>query len=313
MKSVSVVIPVYNNSAFIGNALESALQQSLAPQEIIVIDDGSTDTTAEVVASFGDKVRYMYQENSGSGTARNKGIKLAESPWISFLDADDYWEPDHLEKLLHCTEKNPDARLVYCGKKWVNQDGKLLPDAPVQNDFPEGWIFYPLFGANYISSTSVAMADRQALLDARAFNENPEFRNAQDYDLWLRMAALNPVASVPEYTVFYRRHDSNRTLDSSSRHQGLISALENAYAIHTSGSYDKRNEQGQIVPEQKMRQVYDDAISNGFYTNNYTEMKQFAQRGKKYGPPGKQAQNHLTLGKLPKWFLTFLRRIKNQG
>ncbi len=106
--TVSVIIPAYNVRDYIGRAIDSVLAQIRQPDEIIVVDDGSTDDTAEKVKSFGDKVNYIYQENRGVSAARNTGIKAASSEWIAFLDGDDEWLPQYLEKQTELIKRNPD-------------------------------------------------------------------------------------------------------------------------------------------------------------------------------------------------------------
>ncbi|MCB0126764.1 MAG: glycosyltransferase family 2 protein [Caldilineaceae bacterium] len=97
----SVVIPTYNRSHLVGRAIESALQQTKAAVEIIVVDDGSADETAQVVQAFGDRVRYVHQQNAGSARARDNGIRRAQAPWVALLDSDDAWVPAHLERMAN--------------------------------------------------------------------------------------------------------------------------------------------------------------------------------------------------------------------
>jgi glycosyltransferase involved in cell wall biosynthesis len=96
---ISAVIPVFNRERTIGRAIESVLAQTHPPAEIVVVDDGSTDLTAEVVATFADRVRYAYQPNAGAAVARNHGVATATAPWVAFLDSDDYWFDDHIARM----------------------------------------------------------------------------------------------------------------------------------------------------------------------------------------------------------------------
>jgi len=105
--SVSVIIPAYNAERYIGRTLDSVLAQSRAVQEIIVVDDGSTDKTKEIVTRYGPPVHYIYQENAGVSAARNTGIKASAGEWVAFLDADDEWHEDNLEKQMALLERNP--------------------------------------------------------------------------------------------------------------------------------------------------------------------------------------------------------------
>ena len=98
--TVSVVIPVYNSSEYIARTIESVLAQTHKPDEIIVVDDGSTDETRQKVTQYEPKVKYIYQTNAGTSAARNTGIKTSSSEWIAFLDADDEWLPEYLQKQL---------------------------------------------------------------------------------------------------------------------------------------------------------------------------------------------------------------------
>ncbi len=107
------VIPAYNRETTVARAIESALAQTHAPAEIIVIDDGSQDGTAEAVAAFGDRVRYVYQENAGAAAARNHGLRLAQAEWVALLDSDDYWATDHLERVAAAIEGTEGAAILY--------------------------------------------------------------------------------------------------------------------------------------------------------------------------------------------------------
>jgi glycosyltransferase involved in cell wall biosynthesis len=102
LPDVSVVIPCYNGASFLKQTLESALQQTIPPVEILVVDDGSTDNSAEIAAEFGSPVRVVRQENRGESVARNRGIDEARGDWVAFLDADDLWAPTKLERQLAC-------------------------------------------------------------------------------------------------------------------------------------------------------------------------------------------------------------------
>ena len=110
--TVSAIIPAYNAGPFIVEAVESIRQQGAAVREIIIVDDGSTDNTEELVAALGEDIRYVRQENSGPSAARNLGVKLATSPLIAFLDADDVWTPNKIAEQLAIFQAYPDVGLV---------------------------------------------------------------------------------------------------------------------------------------------------------------------------------------------------------
>jgi len=110
---ISVILPVYNGATFIYQAIDSILAQSIQPMEIIVIDDGSTDDTASVVKRFGDQVHYYYQNNSGTSVSRNRGVQLARGDLLAFLDADDLWPSDKLEKQVAALRDDPALDLIW--------------------------------------------------------------------------------------------------------------------------------------------------------------------------------------------------------
>jgi glycosyltransferase involved in cell wall biosynthesis len=131
---ISAVIPAFNRGRTIGRAIESALAQTRPPIEIVVVDDGSTDNTAAAVATYGDSVRYVYQPNAGASAARNRGVESATAPWVAFLDSDDYWSDDHLERMAEAISATAGAAAFYFadmvtddGTSWWEMSGFLAP------------------------------------------------------------------------------------------------------------------------------------------------------------------------------------------
>src|SRR5688500_8177111 len=116
-KSVSVVIPTYNYGRFIAHAIRSVLAQTRPADEIIIVDDGSTDDTTDAVKQFGENVKYVRQENAGVCAARNRGVRESTGDLIAFLDADDTWEPENLEKQLDRFSRDGRIGLVHCGMR----------------------------------------------------------------------------------------------------------------------------------------------------------------------------------------------------
>lgn len=111
---VSVILPAYNGELYVGQAIDSVLQQTYQNFEIIVIDDGSTDNTSRVIQNFGKKVRYVYQQNGGIGAVRNRGIAMANGDFFAFLDHDDLWLPKKLELQMEQMEIHPELDMVFC-------------------------------------------------------------------------------------------------------------------------------------------------------------------------------------------------------
>ena len=191
--SVSAVIPAYNAEKYIGRAIDSVLAQSHSPDEVIVVDDGSTDGTGEVVKGYGSSVRYIRQENAGASVARNAGIEAARGEWIAFLDADDYWLKDKLKLQIEHLRRNKD--LVWsCGNFVIRTpDGKTdkpgfkLADLEKLLDgkeYFEDCLRAYLVG--FYARTSTAIIKRQVFDEAGMFLVGQLW--AQDVDMFLRIA-----------------------------------------------------------------------------------------------------------------------------
>jgi glycosyltransferase involved in cell wall biosynthesis len=295
-QDVSVVIPAYNAARFISDAIDSVLSQSFKPAEIIVVDDGSTDGTGSIVEGYRDKVRYIYQANAGPATARNRGVREARGEWIAFLDSDDYWDARHIEMMLQAAEADRDAALVYCGKKIVDVDGVELPDYPRQTLFPSGWIFSDMFQANYISSTSVVFVKREVVLDLGGFNKG--MRNAEDYDLWMRITAIAPIRGVPEYTVNYRVHDSNLTRQTLAHIKGRLSSLNNALSMIELGKVDRRNNPDRLDARKAMTEYYGETAIGLFHLEEYGELRKLGIDALK--------SRYLSFPLMLRWLLSFM-------
>nr|UXE44311.1 hypothetical protein Hi04_10k_c1889_00032 [uncultured bacterium] len=181
--TVSVIIPAYNAVAFVGRAIESALRQSSAPLEVLVIDDGSTDETSSVVSRYPHPVRLFRQPNAGPGAARNRGARAASGEWLAMLDADDVWLPQKLERQLSHA-RGADADMVY----------SLLP----RRRAPAVARFDALWNGNFIANSS-AIVRRSIFWQVGGYDEDPELIGCEDWNLWLRMAAASGrLALLPE-------------------------------------------------------------------------------------------------------------------
>ncbi len=172
----AVIIPAYNAATTLGRALDSVFAQTLLPVEVVVVDDGSPDRAAieEVVRRYGEKVRLLQRKNGGPAAARNDGVRASSSPWIAFLDADDAWLPEKMQRQL---ELGRDARAGLLHGCALLGRGPL----PARLDFGTLW------RQNRIC-TSMAVVRRTAFEQVGGFDEDPELLGAEDYNLWLRIA-----------------------------------------------------------------------------------------------------------------------------
>src|SRR5688572_16670897 len=204
--TVSVVIPTYNYGRFIGIALRSVLEQTLPPSEIIVVDDGSTDGTGEVVAGFGNAVRYIRQDNAGVCAARNRGVAESSGELIAFLDADDIWEPTTLEKQTARFTEDDMIGLVHCGIREFDSDSgetlelKLLggEDGVADNLL--------LWEGATIPGPGAGMVSRKAFDAVGGFDAG--MKVGEDWDFCYRIARKFRVGFVAEPLVNYRIHQA---------------------------------------------------------------------------------------------------------
>ena len=211
----SVVIPAYNCASFIERALESVRNQTFKDYEIVVVNDGSTDSTPEIIQIYIDshpeiQVILINQSNKGIGGARNTGIKNANGKYVAFLDADDLWYPEKLEKVAEIFKRNPDVVLV-CHDEYMREEGGITRKSLRYGPCMEPMYEWMLFSGNCISTSATAVK-REALLNAGLFSENLEFNGVEDYELWLRLAKNN--------CKFYFLHE---TLGEYIRVEGSIS------------------------------------------------------------------------------------------
>lgn len=187
--SVTVVIPCYNHGRYVGDAIESVLRQTWPEVEVIVVDDGSTDNTAEVVRKY-DGVRYIHQRNTGLAAARNAGARAGGGTHFVFLDADDRLTRGAIESGMKCFERNPGAGLVY-GQGVMFDDGGAFAD-PTELAEPGPDPYEHLLRSNYLWMIHMSLYERSAIEDAGLFDSGVDA--AADYGLNLKIARARPVA-----------------------------------------------------------------------------------------------------------------------
>lgn len=203
MAVISVVIPAYNAGGFIKRTIDSVLAQTYRDYEVIVVDDGSTDNTAEVVKSYAGKVRYIHQENAGDGPARNTGIRAAKGDWIAFLDHDDEWLPEKLRLQMELLDRNPGLR--WCGTNYHRVCGaRRTTDgnrAALSRALRDSDYFEDFFTAVHEKGcgliTSTMLVRRGAFEQAGVFGSG--WLQCADLDMWWRIAYCFPrIGYLPE-------------------------------------------------------------------------------------------------------------------
>ena len=190
---ISLIIPTYNRCNSLRRALLSVLQQSLAPDEIIVVDDGSTDNTENMIATEFPQINYLKQENKGVSAARNLGIQQAQGEWIALLDSDDTWLPKKLAVQINALQESENIKVCHTEEIWI-RDGVRV-NAMNKHKKTGGWIFQRCLPLCAMSPSSI-LIHRSVFADIGVFDE--EFPACEDYDLWLRITAKYPVLYIEE-------------------------------------------------------------------------------------------------------------------
>ncbi len=213
MNSISVIIPTYNRAHVLGRALDSVLAQTLAPLEIIVIDDGSTDATPALMQHHYPSIRYLQQDNQGVSAARNLGIQQARGDWIALLDSDDEWLPKKLEVQWALAEQDPSAPLIHSDEIWIRNGVRV--NQMNKHGKAGGWIFQRCLPLCAISP-SAAMIKHALFDEVGLFDER--LPACEDYDLWLKICSRYPVLYSAEALIKkYGGHEDQL----SSQHWGM--------------------------------------------------------------------------------------------
>jgi glycosyltransferase involved in cell wall biosynthesis len=208
--TVSAVIPVYNNEAYIAAAVKSVLSQTRLPTEIIVVDDGSTDGTAAALKFCRNSIRYVYQENRGEPAARNRGLRESRCEYVAFLDGDDLWRANKLELQMEHLRRHPNFALVYTDMSTFDENGII--DASVKDrlrmSLPSGRIFPTLFMRALFGSGSVIF--RKECVDRVGYFDE-DFLVGSDYEMWLRIARHFELGAIDQPLLMYRHHATMST------------------------------------------------------------------------------------------------------
>lgn len=234
MPFISVIIPTFNSANLLKEAINSVLAQTYSDYEIIVVDDGSTDHTSDIVAYYSNKITYIYQNNSHISVARNNGFRHSNGKYIAHLDADDIWLPQKLEKQVNILISYPEAAMVTCdGYLWIteqnNKPQQLLSEIlPKQKS---GHIFSYIYKTNPIPTSSAVIA-HWAWEKLGGLNEN--MRRGQDSEFFNRISALGSIYYCPEPLMKYRRHGSNTC--SHINPQSVLNRMQLQISIRGSSS-----------------------------------------------------------------------------
>ncbi|MGB0383498.1 MAG: glycosyltransferase family 2 protein [Ardenticatenaceae bacterium] len=227
MPLISIVMPVYNGEKTIQKTIDSALQQTFTDFELIVVNDGSTDDTLEILNTIQDpRVKVISSPNRGSYPARNLGIQQAQGEFIAFLDADDLWTADKLAAQLDALQRYPKTAVAYSWTEFIDLFGHPLGGR--SKITLNGDIWQDLLIENLMISGSNPMVRRQALDAVGHFDES--FHTAGDWDLWIRLAKRYHFVVVPKVQVFYRRTDQAWSANLQRQEKASFRVIEKSFA-----------------------------------------------------------------------------------
>ena len=220
--SISVVIPTFNRLIYLERAIKSVLNQTISVNEIIIVDDGSDDGTSEFIHSNYPNLKYIFQSNSGVSAARNTGIKAASSNWIAFLDSDDAWVTNKIQKQITELELNPEMNFCHSNEIWI-RNGREIKQKNTHKKFG-GYIFDKCLDKCRISPSTV-ICRKSLLIKLNGFDE--DLAICEDYDLWLRITSNNPVIYIEKPLIIkYGGHQDQLSRNSEGIESYHIKSLE---------------------------------------------------------------------------------------
>jgi len=217
---VSVIIPTYNRAHLIGKAIKSVLNQTYKDFEVIVVDDGSTDNTEEIVKSFTDfKIHYIcHKHNRGASAARNTGIKASRGEYIAFLDSDDEWLPEKLDKQMKTfNSESSEVGVVYTGDYYVDEKDKKVKKVHIPRK--EGYIYENLLRAEDVIYISTVLIKNECFKKVGVFDE--DLPTSEDYDMWFRIAKYYKFRYVKDLLVVCLIHNNQMTANSEIMIEGV--------------------------------------------------------------------------------------------
>jgi glycosyltransferase involved in cell wall biosynthesis len=244
--TISVIIPAYNGEKTILETIQSVRQQTFTDIEIIVINDGSKDSTVSLVSAIDDpRIKIYSYENGGLPTARNRGIARATGAYLSFIDADDLWTPNKLEAQLNALQQHPEAGVAYSWTAFINENSQFIyAYEPIHH---EGDVHTQLFMKHFVANGSNIMIKRECVDVVGEFD--PTLKSAEDWDYCLRLAAKFAYVVVPEYQILYRR--------SSTSMSSKVHVMEESYKIV--------HERAFLAAPEKLQPVKNKALADAYY------------------------------------------------
>jgi len=279
--SVSAIIPTFNRAGLLVEAIDSVLRQTRVPEEIVVVDDGSTDNTEQVVSGYGGRVRYIRQTNAGPAAARNRGIREASSQFIALLDSDDLWEMNRLASQLAVLATHPELDVLFgLESKFTHEaqhDGCEIKDRFVLETLNSATVtvtdpFGLLVRENFIPTSSVLFR-KDCIPTVGLIDES--LPQAEDYDFWLRFALHGYRFGFVNGVMCYRRQHEGNLVNQWVKRTSCTAAVLSRYVDHSAAQRD--------CIMQRLSELYYDLGSRLFYDREFDAALHYLRQAKPAG------------------------------
>lgn len=245
MPIISVILPVYNGEKTIIATIKSVLSQSFSDIELIAIDDGSQDSTLELIKNISDpRLKVFSYANAGQAVSRNRGLSLASGKYVSFIDADDLWTPDKLEQQLQALQNNSQAALAYSWTDYIDEEGNFLLSGNRINI--QGNVYEKLLVTNFLENGSNPLIHKYVLDEVGGFNA--ALTPAEDWDLWLRIAARYSFVAVSSPQILYRVSANSASANILKMEAACLQVINN--------NFSQLSDSVKLLKKQSMANLY---------------------------------------------------------
>ena len=299
---VSVVIPAYNSDSFISRAIDSVLSQTYEDYEIIVVDDGSVDFTQDVVSRYCERVKYIKQENMGAGAARNRAVQGSKGEYIAFLDADDAWGPEKLEKQVAFLDDFPGYVMVYSDMSHFEDDIKINDSYLHERDYKwvaSGRIFMNLLRECFIFTPTV-MVRKCCFNSVGGFDVS--LKTCQDVDLWIRISSKNNIGYIDEPLALRYAHSMNSTKNADNYlHYPIVMFLK-VYETHTDSVV-------RGIVKARLGELYFNLGYHQFRSNRFAASRASMMKGVRYSSHVTSNLKYIVLSLFPQRAVDVMREI----
>ncbi len=239
MPIISVIIPTFNSEKTIRETVESVLNQNLNDFELIIINDGSEDSTLAIISEIKDhRIQVFSYPHTNANISRNHGLHHSVGDYVSFLDADDIWTPDKLELQLQALQENQDAIVAYSWTDYIDENSRFLLSGT--HIIENGNVYAKLLVINFLESGSNPLIRREALIKLGGFDES--LTAAQDWDMWLRLAHDYPFVAVPKVQILYRKSGNSLSSNLARQEKACLLVLNKAYSNSPTSTQSLQNQ-----------------------------------------------------------------------